>query len=344
MNQAPRFRRTTTTRQRRRKTKQVNPRPLLFVTLAVLVAVVGFAVVTSGDGASLPCTEGACLQVTTSALGSGPATEAGGAAPCPYCNQEPSAWMRVTSTAPPQISGANAAVIEGSCGKLVYGLRQDERKPPASIAKIVTAIVSAEQGRLSDRIDVKVNGWDLSVADGSSVAGLEAGMNLSLEDLLYALMLPSGNDAAQALSDNFGGGTRFSNLMNGVVKRLGLTNSRFLNADGRDKEGSYTSAFDIALLGRDLMANPSLRKIAGTKTMAASWDGHTLWNTNYLVYGYPGALGVKFGYTEAANETIVGAAERNGREVYVSVLDSGFAYLDAVKLLDWTFNNTKPSC
>jgi D-alanyl-D-alanine carboxypeptidase len=223
-------------------------------------------------------------------------------------------------------------------------LRQDERKPPASVAKIVTAIVAAEQGRPTDRVDIKVNGWDLVVADGSSVAGLEAGMNLSLEELLYALLLPSGNDAALAIADKYGGSARFSDLMNGVAKRLGLANSRFLNPDGRDADGNYTSAFDMALLGRELMANPALRKIAGTKTAPAAWDGRTLWNTNYLVYGYQGALGVKFGYTEAANETIVGAAERDGREVYVSVLDSDFAYLDAVKLLDWTFNDTKPLC
>src|SRR6266545_562807 len=186
MKQAPRYRRTTTSQLRRRKTRQLNPRPLLFVTLAVLAAVVAFTIVTNGDSASLPCTEGACVQVTTSASGWQPSTDSGGPAPCPYCNQDPNAWMRVTNTTPPQISGANAAVIEGSCGKLVYGLRQDERKPPASIAKIVTAIVAADQGRLTDRIDVKVNGWELAVADGASVAGLVAGMNLSLEDVLYA--------------------------------------------------------------------------------------------------------------------------------------------------------------
>ena len=78
--------------------------------------------------------------------------------------------------------------------------------------------------------------------------------------------------------------------------------------------------------------------------MAAKWDNHTLWNTKYQDYGNQGANCIKFGYTEGANETIVGSAVRNGRELYVTVLFSDFAYLDAVKLLDWAFANTQPNC
>ncbi len=267
-----------------------------------------------------------------------------GTAVCPYCTQDPDAWVRLTKVPPPAISGTNAAVLDGACGKMVFGLHPDERRPPASIAKIVTAIVAADQGKLTDRVEVKVTGWELAVADGSSIAGLEAGMNLSIEDLLQGLLLPSGNDAALAIADHFGGTTRFVSLMNERVRRLGLKNSQFGNPDGRDTPASYTSALDIALLGRELMANPDLRRVVGTKTTPARWDGHLLWNTNYLVYGFEGATGVKFGYTEAAHETIVGAAVRGGRELYVSVLYSDFAYLDAVKLLNWAFTNTMPSC
>jgi D-alanyl-D-alanine carboxypeptidase (penicillin-binding protein 5/6) len=92
------------------------------------------------------------------------------------------------------------------------------------------------------------------------------------------------------------------------------------------------------------MLNPALRTVAGAKTEPTSWDGRLMWNTNYLVYGYPGATGVKFGYTEGAKETVVGSAVRDGRELFVSVLNSDFAYLDAVKLLDWAFANTRVTC
>lgn len=252
--------------------------------------------------------------------------------------------MRQTNVAPPQISGSNAAVLEGSCRRLIYGLRPNDRRPPASIAKIVSALVVAENTRLTDRVDVKINGWEMAIADGSSIVGLEAGMNLSVEELLYGMLLPSGNDAALALADHLGGTRRFVGLMNDRVRRSGLENSRFATPDGRDAPDNYTSALDIVLLGRDLVANPSLREIAGTKTVTAKWDGHTIWNTNYFVYGFPGAIGVKFGYTESAKETVVGAASRNGRELYVSVLASDFAYLDGVKLLEWAYKNTSPAC
>jgi D-alanyl-D-alanine carboxypeptidase len=273
-----------------------------------------------------------------------PASNAKAAAPRPYANQDPDRWMKSTTVAPPQIFGPNAAVVDGSCGQLVFGLRQNERRAPASIAKIVTALVVAEQAKMTDRVTVKVNGWDLAIKDGSSTAGLEAGMNVAVEDLLYGLMLPSGNDAALALADHLGGTQKFVTSMNERVRRLGLENSTFANPDGRDAAGQYTTALDMTLLGRELMRDPGLRAIAGTKTTPAKWDNHTLWNTNYLVYGYQGATGVKFGYTEGANETIVGSAVRNGRELYVTVLYSDFAYLDAVKLLDWAFANTRPAC
>jgi D-alanyl-D-alanine carboxypeptidase len=290
--------------------------------------------------AGCAATGGLSAPVVTGASASGSKP----AAPKPYVHQDADRWMKSTTVAPPQIFGPNAAVVEGSCGQLVYGLRQSERRAPASIAKIVTALVVAEQAKMTDRVDVKVNGWDLAIKDGSSTAGLEAGMNVAVEDLLYGLMLPSGNDAALALAGHLGGTQKFVAAMNEHVRRLGLENSAFANPDGRDAPGQHTTALDMALLGRELMKDPALRQIAGTRTIAAKWDNHTLWNTNYLVYGYQGATGVKFGYTEGANETVVGSAVRNGRELFVTVLYSDFAYLDAVKLLDWAFASTQPNC
>jgi D-alanyl-D-alanine carboxypeptidase len=271
-----------------------------------------------------------------------PVTEETLPLPCPYCGQNPNAWQASATQPPPELLGAAAAVVEGRCGTLVYGREHDQRFAPASLTKIVSAIVVADQTAFTDRVAITSNGWDLAAEDGSSIMGVEAGTNLSVEELVYGMMLPSGNDAALALAGHLGGVSSFVNRMNLRVQNLGLQNSHFVNPDGRDAADQYTSALDIALLGRELMSNPSLRGIAGTTTYP--WDGRFLWNTNYLLYGYEGALGVKTGYTEAALETIVAAAVRDGREVYVSVLYSDYAYVDAKRLLDWTFTNTQPVC
>src|SRR5262249_20731308 len=183
--------------------------------------------------------------------------------------------------------GAAAVLIDGACGRLIYGLRPNDHYPPASIAKIVSALVVADRTQLTDKVQVKINGWDLAAADGSSIAGLIAGTSPTVEALLYALLLPAGNDAALALADHLGGQARFVDLMNDTARRAGLQNSHFATVDGRDAANNYTSALDIALLGRQLLANPALRTIAGSQTRTAPWDGHLMWNTNYLVYGVP---------------------------------------------------------
>jgi D-alanyl-D-alanine carboxypeptidase len=328
----------------------------LALTLIIGTAVLGLALIGGallgssllplGDRASVARCEGVecAVGLTPPEAAEASALVPTSPPPCPYCGQNPDKWQTLTLTPPPVLLAPSAALIEASCGRLIYGLNEHERLPPASIAKIVTALVAAEQTSLSTRVPITINGWDLAAEDGSSIAGLEAGMELTVEELLYAMLLPSGNDAALALAEHFGGNAAFVRLMNQRVARAGLTNTRLLNPDGRDAEGSYTSALDIALLGRELLANPALREVAGTQTRPASWDGHLLWNTNYLVYGFEGATGVKFGFTEAAKETVVGSAKRDGRELIVSVLASDFAYLDAVRLMNWAFANTALSC
>jgi D-alanyl-D-alanine carboxypeptidase (penicillin-binding protein 5/6) len=297
----------------------------------------------SSSCAGVSCVGAAVVQ-SLPAAPAPPVAAAVAPKPCPYCNQDPNRWQASSKVPPPQVSGPDIAVIDGACGKLIYGLNQDERRPPASIAKIVTALVAGENTALTDKVLVKTSGWDLALEDGSSNAGLEAGEMVPVEDLLYALMLPSGNDAALALADNFGGPVQFATMEAARIRKIGLENTNLTNPDGRDAPNNYTSALDIGLLGRELMSNPVLRKIAGTQTRPAPWDGHTMWNTNYYVYGVDGATGVKFGFTEGAKETVVGSAMRNGREIFVAVLFSDFAYLDAKKLTEWAFANTTSAC
>ena len=297
----------------------------------------------SGDSVGLDttCEASACANTQVAAAASNSLPEL---KPCPYCGQNDALWRTQTSVKPPAVSAKSTAVVESACGVLVYGISENERLPPASLTKIVTAMAVVEQARLSDQVNVAVNGWDLVTEDGSSVMGLEAGMTLSVQDLLYGLLLPSGNDAALALADYVGGRQRLVDLMNKRVSRLGLTNTRFVNPDGRDAPGQYSTAFDMALLGRDLLADTLLRKIASASSYQPDWPGGVLWNGNYLLQAYRGAIGIKIGYTDEAGYTMVAAARRDGRELIVSVLGSTDLYNDAASLLDWAFINTKQTC
>jgi len=264
--------------------------------------------------------------------------------PCPACDQDESYWRRLTQVAPPPLLGKSAALIEGECGRQLYGVDSHSRRPPASLAKIATALVVAENARLSDVVDVTVNGWELSVRDGSTIMGLEAGMRLTVEELLWGLLLVSGNDAAVQLAEHLGGEQRFMKLVEGKVEALGLRDTRFANPHGLDAPESYTSAFDVAVLGRALLGTPVLREIVSTQFHPAAWNGRGLWNGNWLMYIYPDVVGVKTGFTEAAGGTIVAAVERDGRLLIASVLDSADVFYDSIRLFDWAFANLDPAC
>ena len=250
-----------------------------------------------------------------------------------------------SSVAPPTITGRAAAVIEASCGELLYGHSADLRLPPASLAKIATALVAVEHADLSRTVDVKVNSALLVASSGSTVMGLQPGQQMTLRDLLYGLLLPSGNDAAIAIAEAVGGSVAgFVQMMNNKAEELGLRNTHFTNPHGLDEPGLYASAYDMALLGRALLAEPELAAIVRTKNYQPSWSGPQVWNGNVFLDIYPNALGVKIGYTEDAGQTIVAAAEQDGRRLIVSVLGAWDRYSDAVGLLDWAFAETRPAC
>jgi D-alanyl-D-alanine carboxypeptidase len=136
----------------------------------------------------------------------------------------------------------------------------------------------------------------------------------------------------------------FVRLMNQRALGLGMYGTHFSNPDGLDQDGLYTTAHDIALLGRAFMQQPELAAIARTKTYQPDWDRGEVINGNELLERYPDAIGVKTGYTELAGQTIVAAAERNGRTLIVSVLASYDRYADAIALFDWAFTSTQPAC
>jgi D-alanyl-D-alanine carboxypeptidase (penicillin-binding protein 5/6) len=246
---------------------------------------------------------------------------------------------------PPKITGRTAAALELPCGALLYANNAHRRLAPASLTKIATALVAVERAELSETVEVQVNSALLSASSGSSVMGLKPGQRLSLRDLLYGLLLPSGNDAGIAIAEHLAGSVpEFAKLMNRKVDDLGLVNTRFANPHGLDDLIHYTTAYDIAVLGQELMAQPVLADIVATQTYQPAWDGPPVWNGNRLVYEYEGALGVKTGYTAAAGQTIVAAAERDGRRIIVSVLGAWDRYSDAIALFEWAFANTEPAC
>ncbi len=243
------------------------------------------------------------------------------------------------------ISGRSAAIIEASCGALLYGQREHERLPPASLTKIMTALVASEHADLTRIVQVNVNSAMLVVSTDSTVMGLVPGQQMSLIDLLHGLLLVSGNDAAVEIAEEVGGTVaRFVDLMNLKTTDLGLQNTHYTNSHGLDEAELYTSAFDIALTGQALLENPLLASIVAKKRYTANWSGPELWNGNELLNLYSGVIGVKIGFTEGAKQTIVAAAERGDRRLIVSVLGSNDRYSDAIALLDWAWFNTEPAC
>jgi D-alanyl-D-alanine carboxypeptidase (penicillin-binding protein 5/6) len=243
-----------------------------------------------------------------------------------------------------RLSSRAEAVLELPCGAFLYGRNAHERLAPASLTKLVTALIAVEQPELDALAPVRVSSSWLAATTRSTVMGLEPGMQLSLRDLLYGL-LPSGNDAALAIAERVAGSVpAFVELMNEKVAKLGLRNTRFANPHGLDAPDHYTTAFDIAVIGRAFLEHPELARIAATESYQPHWSRPPLKNSNQLLRLYPGALGVKIGYTRAAGQTVVAAAERDGRLLIVSVLGSMNRYADAIALLDWAFSNTQPSC
>jgi serine-type D-Ala-D-Ala carboxypeptidase (penicillin-binding protein 5/6) len=320
-----------------------------------MVLAVGLDYMRSESGSSLEAPDGLSVAgVLSAAEGNPPCVDSCATAgvplspaptPCPYCGQDPDQWRRLTSVQPPELLATSAVLMEADCGEVIFGQNWRERSPPASLAKIATAIVVAENANFADVVDVQIRGWDLVVENGSTIMGLVPGLRLSVEELLYGLLLTSGNDAALELSRYVGGESKTVAMMNERVAGLGLTDTHLQNSHGLDAPGAYTTPFDIAVLGQELLRNPLLRQIVGTQFREETWhDLGGLWNGNYLLYIYEGAIGVKTGFTEEAGSVIVSAAQRDGRELIASVFNSSDVYWDSMRLFDWAFENTESLC
>ncbi len=248
-----------------------------------------------------------------------------------------------TKTGPaaaPAVNAWSIAVVDEDSGALLYGRDPHRQLPPASLTKIFTALVALEQGGdLHRSITVQ---FDPSELVESTLMGIKPGESYTLEDLLYGLMLPSGNDAALAIANAIGGSEpQFALLMNAEAAALGLKDSHFVNAHGLDAAGHYSSAYDLAQAARYGMLHfAEFRELAKAK----AWEVHgsrTYWvyNLNRFLRSYNGSDGVKIGYTDNSGPAIVASATRNGHRVYVALIHCGDIVADSTPLFNWVFDN-----
>lgn len=236
---------------------------------------------------------------------------------------------------------AQAAVLmEMQTGKILWARNRNLPLPPASTAKILTALVVLERSRPSEIVTIPI----AATLSKGSTAQLQGGERVSIENLLYALLVQSANDAAVALASHTSGSvTKFAALMNQKARSLGALQSHFLNPSGLPQKGQVTTARDLAVITRAAMMNSEFRKIVATKShswKSAKWQGE-LQNSNELLGSYNGAIGVKTGNTKEAGFCLVAAAER-GHENYIAVVlrsQEKAVWQDAKTLLDYGFNN-----
>jgi len=248
--------------------------------------------------------------------------------------------VKTGSAPPPNVTAWSIAVVDQDSGQLLYGRDPHRHLAPASLTKIFTALVALEQGGDLQR-QVTVH-FDRSELVDSTLMGIHNGETYSMQDLLYGLMLPSGNDAALAIADNIGGNeANFANMMNAEAAKLGLHDSHFVDAHGLDRPNHYSSTYDLAMAARYGMMNfPEFR----TLVKARLWTVHgtrtwTVYNLNRFLWSYPGADGVKIGYTDNSGHAIVASATRNGHRVFVALIHCGDIVNDSVPLFNWVFNN-----
>lgn len=239
---------------------------------------------------------------------------------------------------PPSVTARSVLVGNGATGELLYGVRQAQRVPIASITKVMTALVVLENADSDEMVTV---GGPAPTVPGSTI-GLRAGERLSVRDLLTAVLVQSANDAAYALAYHVGDGrvARFVALMNAKARRLGLEDTRFTRPDGLDATGHHSSARDLFKLSRVAMHKPLFRQLVRIRTTTIA-GGRTLRNWNDLLFAYPGTVGVKTGHTSGAGWSQVAAARRNGITIYAVLLGGASREgrnADLVELLDWGFD------
>lgn len=248
--------------------------------------------------------------------------------------------VRQASAAPPapSVRAASAVLVGVGSRRVLWEKDGRVRRAPASTTKIMTALAVVERGGLDEMVTVSPR----AAATSGSTVWLSAGETLSVQDLLYGLLLTSGNDAAVALAEHVAGSVDdFARLMNEEARAIGATDTHFRNPHGLDEPGHYTTARDLALIAARALQEPLVARIVATKRATIAWPGHevdrALRNKNRLLWEYEGADGVKTGFTDEAGKCLVASATRGGLHLVAVVMGSPDIWGAAAAILNYGF-------
>lgn len=231
-----------------------------------------------------------------------------------------------------EVSAHSAILMDGDTGRVLYEKSPDERSLIASTTKIMTALVALETGGMDETVTVPAEAAGI---EGSSMY-LKAGETLTRRDLLYGMMLSSGNDAAVTLAISWGDSLEdFVGRMNARAQALGLSQTFFANPNGLDDE-NYSTARELAILTQEALRLPEFRQVVASRSYQAG--NRQLVNHNKLLWRYPNAIGVKTGFTKRAGRILVGAAERNGRLLISVTINAPSDWSDHQAMLDYGFS------
>ena len=244
----------------------------------------------------------------------------------------------ISNTPAPFVSAEAVLLSDVPSGVILYQKNADVRLSPASTTKIITAITALDHFKLDDVLTVQ------DTDPNEATMGLIRGEKLTLESLLYGLLVKSANDSALAIAQNYPGGVpKFVEAMNQKAASLGLVDTHFTNPMGFDDTNHYTTAYELSKITRLALKDPIIAKIVATRSITVSDTSYTyfheLRNVNQLLGGIPGVAGVKTGFTENAAECLVTLVKRNGHEIITVVLGSKDRFSDTASLISWAYQN-----
>lgn len=244
-------------------------------------------------------------------------------------------------TEEPKINARSAIIYDRESNEIIWGKNEHDKRAMASTTKIMTAIVVLENSNLSDIVTISKK----AAGTGGSRLKINTTDKITVNDLLYGLMLRSGNDCAVALAEHVGGSIEeFANLMNNKAKSLGLLNTNFVTPHGLDDENHYTTAYELAVLTNYALNNETFAKIVNTKSISISINGkpRVIGNTNELLGSLQGVDGVKTGFTGNAGRCLVTSCSRQGGQIITIVLGCDTKKQrtsDSIKLIEYAFKN-----
>lgn len=262
----------------------------------------------------------------------------------PVCAQEENklCYLENTDKAEFEVSAVSAILIEADTATVLFSKNEKEHRQIASTTKIMTALLTLEAGEPDkefqvDSAAIKVEGTSMGLREGDKV---------TRRALCYGMLLPSGNDAANAAAVNISGSkTAFAKLMNSRAKEIGMNDTNFITPSGLDAEGQYSCAYDLAMLAREAMKNKDFAGICALSKAKVSFGNPVserwLVNSNKMLTSYDGCIGVKTGFTDSARRTLVSCAERDGVKLIAVTLNAPDDWSDHTKMLDYGFEKVK---